>query len=190
MEPIHPHARPLSFSTIEAFLFDRDGTLIVDVPYNGDPSLVRPLPTVADTLTALRLLGFPVGVVSNQSGIARGLITATEVARVNARVDELLGPMDLWCVCPHGVDDGCDCRKPAPGMVLNAAAHFGVPPERVAVIGDIGADVEAAHAAGALAVMVPTARTLPSEQEAAPFTAATVRDAVALILGSPVGVAS
>lgn len=150
-----------------AVLFDRDGTLVVDVPYNGDPDLVEPVPTAAAALERLRAAGVPVGVVSNQSGVARGLLDPAQVAAVNARVGELLGPFADWRWCPHGADDGCDCRKPAPGMVLAAAAALGVAPDEVAVVGDIAADVGAADAAGARAVLVPTPATRAEEVEAA-----------------------
>ena len=151
-----------------AVLFDRDGTLVVDVPYCADPELVTPVPTARAALSLLRAAGVPVGVVSNQSGIARGLLNRDQVDAVNRRVDDLLGPFDVWQVCPHGPDDGCACRKPAPGMVLAAAERLGVAPGDVAVVGDIGADVGAARAAGARSVLVPTEVTLPEEVAAAP----------------------
>src|SRR4051794_9381094 len=140
---------------VRAVLFDRDGTLVEDVPYNGDPALVRPIPGAAQAVSALRRAGVRVGVVTNQSAVARGMITREQVDAVNARVGELLGPFDTWQVCPHAPDDGCACRKPAPGMVAAAAAELGVRPYEVAVVGDIASDVEAAHAAGARAVLVP-----------------------------------
>lgn len=148
-----------------AVLFDRDGTLVVDVPYNGDPDAVRPMPTAPAALARVRAAGVPTGVVSNQSGIARGLLDAGQVAAVNARVDELLGPFAVWRWCPHGAGDGCACRKPRPGMVLGAAAALGVAATEVAVIGDIAADVGAADAAGARAVLVPTPATRREEVE-------------------------
>lgn len=173
-----PHFQP----DILAVLFDRDGTLIADVPYNGVPELVRPMPTAAAAVGRLRELGIRVGVVSNQSGIARGLLSHGDVQRVNARVEELLGPFDVWRICPHGPGDGCACRKPRPGMVLSAAAELGVAPARTVVIGDIGADVEAARAAGARAVLVPTPVTRDAERVAAPRVAATLREAVDLVV--------
>ena len=139
-----------------AVLFDRDGTLVVDVPYCADPAQVTPVPTARAALTLLRAAGIRIGVVSNQSGIARGLLDRAQVDAVNRRVDALLGPFDVWQVCPHGPDDGCACRKPEPGMVLAAASRLGVAPGDVAVVGDIGADVGAARAAGARSVLVPT----------------------------------
>jgi HAD superfamily hydrolase (TIGR01662 family) len=170
-----------------AMLFDRDGTLVVDVPYCGDPALVRPVPTALAALTLVREAGIPVGVVTNQSGIARGLLSHEQVAAVNRRVEALLGPFDVWEQCPHGADDGCSCRKPAPGMVLAAAARLGVPPERVAVIGDIGADVAAATAAGARAVLVPTPVTRAEEIAAAPVVRPDLLAAVRHLLGTEEG---
>jgi histidinol-phosphate phosphatase family protein len=166
-----------------AVLFDRDGTLIEDVPYNGDPDRVVPVPGAREALSRLRAAGVPVGVISNQSGVARGLITDAQVEAVNTRVEELLGPMDGWFVCSHGPNDRCECRKPAPGLVLRAASVLGVDPVRCAVVGDIGADVGAAQAAGARAVLVPSAETRPDEVASAPEVARTVGEAVELLLG-------
>ncbi len=165
-----------------AVLFDRDDTLIVDVPYNGDPERVEPMPGARAALDRLRAAGIPVGLVSNQSGVARGLITATQVEAVNRRVEELLGPLDAVVWCPHGPDEGCGCRKPAPGLVLEAAARLGVDPSSCVVVGDIGADVGAARAAGARAILVPTAVTRREEIDGAAEVAPTVGAAVDRLL--------
>jgi histidinol-phosphate phosphatase family protein len=166
-----------------AVLFDRDGTLVVDVPYNGDPQRVEPVPGAASALARLRAAGVPTAVVSNQSGVARGLLSEEQVLAVNARIEELLGPLGPWAWCPHGPGDGCDCRKPAPGLILRAAARLGVDPARCVVIGDIGADVEAARAAGARAILVPTAATRREEvadaDEVAPDLTAAVQRVLA-----------
>lgn len=146
-----------------AVLFDRDDTLIADGPYLADPGGVRPLDGVAASLRGLREAGVPIGVVSNQSGVARGLLTEQQLAAVNARVDELLGPFGTWQVCVHGPEDGCACRKPRAGLVHQAATALGVPPSRCVLIGDTEADLLAADAAGAAGVLVPSARTLPAE---------------------------
>lgn len=151
----------------DAVLFDRDGTLIEDVPYNGRPELVRPMPGARAALDLLRARGIPVGVVSNQSGVARGLLTRAQVDRIAARVEALLGPFEVWATCPHGPADGCDCRKPAPGLIHAACARLGANPKRSVLIGDIGTDVAAARAAGARGILVPTARTAPVDIEAA-----------------------
>ena len=166
----------------DAVLLDRDGTLIVDVPYNGDPRLVRPMPGARAALDRLRAAGLRLGVVTNQSGLARGRFTGADLAAVNARVEDLLGPFDTWQVCPHGEDDRCRCRKPAPGLVVRAAEALGTTPARCVMVGDIGRDMTAAAAAGATGVLVPTAATLPAEVAAAPHGAADLAAAADLIL--------
>ncbi|MBW3615654.1 MAG: HAD-IIIA family hydrolase [Actinobacteria bacterium] len=167
----------------EAVLLDRDGTLVVDVPYNGDPALVVPMPGAREALDRLRAAGIPTAVISNQSGIARGVLTPEQVDAVNRRVEEMLGPLGPWAVCPHGPGDGCACRKPRAGLVLQAAEALGVDPTRVAVIGDIGADVEAARAAGARGVLVPTRVTRAEEVALADEVAADLVSAVDLLIG-------
>jgi D-glycero-D-manno-heptose 1,7-bisphosphate phosphatase len=169
-----------------AVLFDRDGTLVHDVPYNADPASVRPVAGAKPAIDRVRAAGLRTGVVSNQSGLGRGLLTRTDVEAVNRRISELLGPFDTWQVCPHRPDDGCSCRKPAPGLVFRAAAALGVPVAECVVVGDIGADLAAAHAAGCRAVLVPTAETRPEEIRSAHCVAADLAEAVELVLrGEP-----
>jgi HAD superfamily hydrolase (TIGR01662 family) len=165
-----------------AVLVDRDGTIVKDVPYNGDPDRVEPMPGAAAALQRLRHAGIPIAVISNQSGIGRGLLDRHEVDAVNERIEELLGPFDAWLVCPHTDADGCDCRKPMPGLVRQAAHRLGVSPEDCVVIGDIGADMGSAQAAGARAILVPTIQTRPDEVRAAPRRATTLTAAVDIVL--------
>ncbi|WP_312871131.1 D-glycero-alpha-D-manno-heptose-1,7-bisphosphate 7-phosphatase [Streptomyces lonarensis] len=172
-----------AFDPVSAVLFDRDGTLVVDVPYNGDPDRVRLLPGARAAVALLREAGVPTGVVSNQSGIGRGCLTGEEVARVNHRADRLLGGLGVWLYCPHAPWELCPCRKPRPGLIVEAARRLGVRPERCAVIGDIGADVLAARAAGARGVLVPNAATLPAEVEQERWTAPDLLTAVRAVLG-------
>lgn len=169
--------------SLAAVLFDRDGTLIEDVPYNGDPAKVRPMPGARHALDALRRRGIRTGVVSNQSGIARGLLRARDVLAVHRRTQELLGPLDVLRFCPHAEDAGCVCRKPAPGMLVSALAELGVPASEAAMVGDIGTDVAAGQAAGLRTVLVPTIRTRAAEIAAATVTAANLGDAVRTLLG-------
>jgi HAD superfamily hydrolase (TIGR01662 family) len=181
---VHRRAEPWQ-RPARAVLFDRDGTLIEDVPYNGNPDQVTPMPGAIDVVRELRRRGVAVGVITNQSGIGRGRLTEDEVRRVNDRVEQLFGAFDVWLMCPHAPEDGCRCRKPAPGMVTEAAARLGLPPESVVVVGDIGADIQAATAAGARGVLVPTNGTRRSEVEEAPMVAADLAGAVRLALGVP-----
>lgn len=176
--PGAPHAGVL----YDAVLLDRDGTLIEDVPYNGDPEKVRPLPGVRAALDRLRAAGLRLAVVTNQSGLARGHFDEEQMRAVHARVEELLGGFDAWLVCPHDDADGCDCRKPSPGLVHAAARDLGTSASRCVLIGDIGRDVGAALAAGAAGVLVPTPVTRPEEIAAAGWVATDLPAAVDEIL--------
>jgi histidinol-phosphate phosphatase family protein len=187
---VAPAADAAAPPTPSAVLFDRDGTLVVDVPYNGDPTRVEPVRTARAAIDLVRRAGVPTGVVTNQSGVARGLLATEQVHAVNDRIEALLGPLGPWAVCCHGEDDGCGCRKPRPGLVLDAAARLCVDPAACVVIGDTAADVDAARAAGARAILVPTPQTRVEEVLAAPAVAATllaaVRAAVEERVGEPV----
>jgi HAD superfamily hydrolase (TIGR01662 family) len=177
----HRHPRPWQ-GPPDLVLFDRDGTLVHDVPYNGDPDLVRPVDGARAALDRLREAGVRVGMVTNQSGVATHGLTLDDVTAVNAEVARRLGPFEVVEFCPHGRDEGCACRKPAPGMVLDACARLGVRPERCVVVGDIIADVQAAAAAGARGILVPNARTDPREPGRAPTVAASLQAAVDRLL--------
>ena len=168
-----------------AVLLDRDDTIIEDGPFLNDPDRVVPLPGVERALDRLRRRGLLLAIVSNQSGVARGLISPQQLTAVNDEVDAVLGPFGSWQVCVHDDGDGCDCRKPRPGMVLAAAATLGVPPQRCVMIGDTGGDVDAALAANAGAVLVPTPRTRVAEIAHARTHARVARplnEAVSLVL--------
>jgi D-glycero-D-manno-heptose 1,7-bisphosphate phosphatase len=168
-----------------AVLFDRDGTLCVDVPYNGDPDRLVLVPGAAAAVEQLHAAGIRTAVISNQSGVGRGLVTRRQVDAVNRRLRELIGRVGPILVCPHRSDDGCSCRKPMPGLVLEAAAALSMDPAECVVIGDIGADLGAAAAAGARAVLVPTEMTRDEEIAEAYRVAAVAPDlttAVALVL--------
>ncbi|WP_196804446.1 HAD-IIIA family hydrolase [Cellulomonas sp. URHD0024] len=170
---------------VRAVLFDRDGTLVTDVPYNGDPDRVEPVDGAQECLDHLRRERVAVGLITNQSGVARGLISRAQVDAVNDRLAELVGPFASVQVCPHGPESCCPCRKPAAGMVLRAAHELGLSPWEVGVVGDIGDDVGAALAAGARAVLVPTPATRPEEIRCAELVATDLREAVALLVPGP-----
>ena len=133
---------------------------MVDVPYNGDPDRVKPVPGAKESIARLRAAGLPLAIVSNQSGVGRRLISIADVERVNRRVDEMLGPFDGWYYCPHAPHQGCDCRKPQPRLLLEAARVLGVRPREVVVVGDKESDMEAARNAGMTGIYVNGALTL------------------------------
>lgn len=169
-----------------AVLFDRDGTLVVDVPYNGDPDLMVVMPGASELLDALRRADVAVGIVTNQSAVGRGLITPVQLDAMQARLSELLGPFDVMLACPHRGEDGCACRKPRPGMVLEACGLLSCAPSQVSVVGDTGADVEAARRAGAWPILIPTPATRPCEVDAAPCVARDLAEAGRILgVGAP-----
>ncbi len=137
---------------------DRDGTLIEDSGFIGDPERVRILPTVVEALRLLGERGFAAIVVSNQSGVARGYFDDGAVRAVNARVAQLLAndgvALDAWYHCPH-YGEPCECRKPSPGMIRRAAEDHALDVARSTVVGDRGSDIALAHGLGIPGVLVP-----------------------------------
>jgi histidinol-phosphate phosphatase family protein len=141
-----------------AVFLDRDGTLIDDVGYISDPEDVRLVPGAADALRALRDAGFRLVVVSNQSGLGRGLVTQEQADAVHERfVQELEGAgarIDAAYYCPHTPEDGCACRKPQPGLLLDAARELDLDLEQSFMVGNSDVDVAAGEAAGVRAVLL------------------------------------
>jgi D-glycero-D-manno-heptose 1,7-bisphosphate phosphatase len=146
-----------------AVFIDKDGTLVHDVPYNVDPARMDLIPGAGDALRALQDAGFLLFVVSNQPGVALRRFPLTALRTVEARLDELLAPFGVmftaYCWCPHppaGVRAAvaCTCRKPRPGLLLDAATTHGVDLERSWMIGDILDDIEAGNRAGCRTVLV------------------------------------
>jgi D-glycero-D-manno-heptose 1,7-bisphosphate phosphatase len=149
-----------------AVFFDRDGTLIEDRGYLGDPEQVVLLPEAAEAVRLAGTAGYAVVVITNQSGVARGLYTEADVAAVNQRlVDRLaVAAASVAAIyhCPHHPlvgDDAaytrwCQCRKPRPGMLLRAAREHDLDLRRSAMIGDFVTDVQAGAAAGTTPFLV------------------------------------
>jgi histidinol-phosphate phosphatase family protein len=142
-----------------ALFLDRDGTLMVDTGYVRDPNDVAILPGVPETLREARELGFLLVVVSNQSGVARGIISEQQLAAVESRFEALLGvTLDLVLFCKHGPDDGCRCRKPLPGLLHDAARARNIDFSRSVMVGDRASDVAAGRAVGCATVLVSSAK--------------------------------
>lgn len=141
-----------------AVFFDRDGTLIEESPYCADPGLVKILPGVPDALRRLKEAGFLVFIITNQSGLGRGLITETQYRAVAAETLRQAGPgaIDGVYVCPEVPEAASPRRKPAPGMVLEAAADHGIDLARSYFIGDKADDIECGRRAGTITIQVLT----------------------------------
>jgi len=146
-----------------AVFLDRDGTLIADTGYLADPDAVRLLPGARPALAELSRQGFALVVVSNQSGLGRGLIQPEQARAVHDRfVGELAAggvTLDAVLYCPHTAEAGCPCRKPLPGMLLQAAEGLGLWLEQSVMVGDKASDVEAGHRAGCRTVLLGTGQT-------------------------------
>lgn len=143
-----------------AVFLDRDGTVNEEVAYLRNPDQLVLLPGAAEAIETLRQAGLPVVIITNQSGVARGLISAENLPRIRMRLYELLAgagtAVDGYYVCPHHPEQHCACRKPAPGLVLQAARELGLVPERSWVVGDKACDVQLGHAVGAVPLLVLT----------------------------------
>lgn len=140
-----------------AVFLDRDDTLMHDVPYCRDPRLVELIPGVRDGLLRLQQAGWLLFIVSNQSGIARGYCTHAEVRAVNARLCELLHPVRFTGVhySPDAPDQHSTTRKPAPGMILEAARRHALNLAQSWMIGDRPSDVACGRNAGCRTIWIP-----------------------------------
>jgi D-glycero-D-manno-heptose 1,7-bisphosphate phosphatase len=160
--------------TPRRFVFvDRDGTINVESAgaYVLSADDMRLLPGAADGLRHLRDAGLGVVVVSNQAPVARRWIGAGDLAAINSRMLELLADdgvtIDGVYCCPHDDGDGCDCRKPEPGLLLRAARELGFDPGRAFLVGDKASDLEAGRRVGAVTILVRTGQGLAAEASGA-----------------------
>lgn len=150
---------------MRAIFLDKDGTLVENVPYNVNPALIELSRHAGPGLQLLRQLGYALFVVTNQSGVARGLFTEAALGPVEHRLAERLAQygvtLDGFYYCPHSPDGvvsryaiSCTCRKPMPGMLLRAAREHGIDLAASWMIGDILHDVEAGRRAGCRTVLI------------------------------------
>jgi D-glycero-D-manno-heptose 1,7-bisphosphate phosphatase len=150
-----------------AVFLDRDGVVIQDGHYLGDAFRIRLVPGSVEAIAALNRAGWLVVIVTNQSGVARGMFTIESVHEVHRQLSEVLrgfgATVDAYRFCPHHPEAvipeyrlACDCRKPLPGMLLSAAAEMGVELKSSWMIGDRITDLEAGAAAGCRTVLVRT----------------------------------
>lgn len=130
----------------KAVLLDRDDTICPDVPHNGDPAKMHVYPYSGDAIRRLNENGFLVIVVTNQSGIGRGMYGVSDMEAVNAEMERQLAvsgaSIDGIYFCPHRPDEGCACRKPGTDMGLRAISDYALDPSLCWMVGDKDADVE------------------------------------------------
>jgi D-glycero-D-manno-heptose 1,7-bisphosphate phosphatase len=142
-----------------AVFVDRDGTICFDKHYLADPGGLELIPTVVEGLKKLTRAGVPIVIVTNQSGVARGYFTEETLKKIHKRLIEILEEQGVRILdifyCPHMPDAGCDCRKPAPGLLMQASKARKIDLRKSYVIGDRMMDVEMAHKVGAKGILVP-----------------------------------
>ena len=143
---------------VKAVFLDRDGTLIHDGPFLSDPEGIRFLPGVLEGLRALKEDGFALVLVTNQSGIGRGLFTEETLAEIHGRLREILekngSPLDAIYFCPHAPGDECECRKPKSTLFKRAIQEHGIDPALSFAIGDRIRDTEPAGEVGCRTVLI------------------------------------
>lgn len=141
-------------------LLDRDGTINEEVGHLDDPDDLRLIPGSAAAIRRLKALGLGIVVVTNQANVGRGLLEPADLERIHARLRAMLAAedaeVDAILYCPHAPEDGCRCRKPAPGMALDAAERFGFDPADAFVVGDHAGDAGMGRAIGATTFLVLT----------------------------------
>lgn len=148
---------------MKLLILDRDGVINQDSDaYIKSLEEWIPIPGSIEAIAQLSQAGWTVAVATNQSGIARGYYPLSTLDAMHARLRELVaglgGEVGLIVHCPHGPDDGCDCRKPKPGMLVQIAGHYGIELGGVWFVGDSKGDLEAALAVDAQPVLVRTGK--------------------------------
>lgn len=159
-------------SSRRAVLLDRDGTIIAEKNYLGSAEGVELLPGAAQALRSLRDAGFLLIVISNQSGIGRGMFTLAALTEVNDELQRQLRgaevQIDSFYFCPHAPEDSCECRKPKPLLAQQAARDFGFDPGEAFVIGDKLCDIDLGRAIGARTILVRTGYGRQAEESGVP----------------------
>jgi D-glycero-D-manno-heptose 1,7-bisphosphate phosphatase len=157
-------------TTAKLVILDRDGVINRDSKdFVKTAEEWIPLPGSIDAIADLSRAGYAIAVASNQSGLARGLFKQAELDEMHEKLRGLVanagGRIDHIAICPHGPDEECDCRKPAPGLYRQIAEHFAVDLAGVLAIGDSLRDLEAAASAGATPVLVRTGNGQETETQ-------------------------
>ena len=165
-----------------AVFLDRDGTLMRDVEYCGDPKQVQIFDGVEAALRKLKDSGFKLIVITNQSGIGRGYFTEEDYRAVEKEVELQLGVIDATYFCPDAPDAGCRCRKPQPGLIFDAQRDQQIDLSRSFLVGDKPLDAECGRNAGVRTILVQTGNGPPNEKSSADWIARDLTEAAEIIL--------
>jgi histidinol-phosphate phosphatase family protein len=174
----------------KAVFLDRDGTIARDVPYCSSPEDFKLLPGAADGIRLLNKHGFKVVVVTNQSGIARGYFTEEMLAKIHDKMHRDLAKsgahIDAIYYCPHHPEDNCECRKPKPKMLLQAASDLNIDLGKSYVIGDKTMDIEMGKNVGCETVLIAEGNKEEEKDKQVPspdYTASSIDDGAKWIIG-------
>lgn len=169
-----------------AVFLDRDGTLMRDVDYCGDPSNVEIFPAAPAALRRLRQAGYKLIVITNQSGIGRGYFNEEQYRLVENEVARQLGRelIDATYYCPHLPHDGCKCRKPSPEMITRAADEQAIDLSQSYFVGDKNSDLECGRKAGVRTILVRTGYGGEADAALADFVADDLAAAADIILNN------
>ncbi|HOJ44351.1 MAG TPA: HAD family hydrolase [Syntrophorhabdaceae bacterium] len=167
----------------KAVFLDRDGTIIYDTGYPKDPEIIRLMPGVPEALSLIKQKGFKLIIVSNQSGIGRGILTEHDVDRINERILLLLNlkgiSIDGIYYCPHNPEEACSCRKPSPEMLFRGAIDHNVDLSKSFMIGDKPSDIEAGKRAGCKTILICNSFSIDSNETLPDFFAKNWHDILA-----------
>lgn len=160
--------------TEPAVFLDRDGTVCKHVPYLSTVERFELLPTAAEGIRRLNKRGWPVIVVTNQSGIGRGYFSRDDAAAVHREMEARLraagAAVDDVYLCPHHPEDECKCRKPEPGLLRRAAVDHGIELTASVIVGDRASDIAAGRRVGCTTVLFPSPETCSIDEIPADYT--------------------
>lgn len=185
----------------KAVFIDKDGTLIKDVPYNVDPSLITLEKGVEEGLMLLAKEDFLLVVISNQSGVAFGYFEETALQKVSDKIDQLISnttaTITRYYYCPHHKEGvikdyaiDCDCRKPKTGLILQASKELEIDLQQSWMIGDILNDVEAGNSAGCRTILIDNGgetEWIMNEKRTPSFTVSNFKEAADIIILNAAG---
>ena len=139
-------------------VLDRDGTIVIDREYLSDPAGLEFMPGAAEGLRALHELGYRLIIVTNQSGVGRGMYSLDRLHEIHGRLTDMVRSAGARLAgiyfCPHTPEDRCSCRKPATGLLIQAASELGFEPSATIVVGDKLTDIEFGQRAGATTILL------------------------------------
>jgi D-glycero-D-manno-heptose 1,7-bisphosphate phosphatase len=179
----------MTFNQPTVVVLDRDGVINEDSPdFVKTPDEWRAIPGSLDAIARLKQAGFEVAIATNQSGVARGLLSIDTLWSIHKKMlGEILvagGYVKRIFFCLHGPDDQCDCRKPKPGLLMQVAEYFACGFDHMIVIGDSARDIQAAQAVGVRAILVRTGNGRKTEQASEGFDGIEVYDDLAAAVSS------